>query len=51
MSKDDIKLCAAALYENAIDGRRADAFFDSDFDRAENELPISFEAWLVERGG
>lgn len=49
MSKEDVETCVSALYENAVDGRRADALFDSDFDRAETELRTSFEKWLAER--
>lgn len=48
MSDADIKVCVDALWDNAIDGRRADRLYNSDFDRAERELRESFEAWLKE---
>lgn len=48
MTDDEIQMCIAALYENSIDGRIADAHGGSDFDRAERELCASFEVWLRE---
>jgi hypothetical protein len=45
MTKEQIDLCVSALYENAVDGRLADLRGDSDFDRAERELRVTFEEW------
>ena len=50
VTEEQIDLCVAALYENAVDVRLAGLRGDSDFDRAERELRMTFEEWSRRRG-
>lgn len=48
-SSSEIDLAVNALYENCLDGRFADEKWDSDFDKAEEELRKSFIYFLQGR--
>lgn len=46
MTQEEVGICVGALWDNAIDGRLADRLHGSDFDAAERDLRVSFEAFL-----
>ena len=48
-SQREINLAVEAMYENIMDGRFAEAYWDGDFERATIELRHTFEEFLRER--